>query len=190
MGERKSKSSETYVSKILSLVKQRLGIMSGVRDEYLTARVNATLRSLFFERGIIIDENDMNLTMFIVDFTAWQYENVGNKGMTNDLRLRLNNILVKYTRGKNKPEEGGSKGDGTFDPAPINAAIKMLRKDIKKLQAETIAIADIDTTTLKVVEGELAVNTTNNVLQDSAQPITSTGVHVIVGNIDTLLGAV
>jgi len=90
----------TYATKILSLVKQRLGIMSNVRDAYLTARIEAVLRSLTFERGITIDEDDMNIAMLIVDLSAWHYENVSNKAMSNDLRLRLNNILTKSTGGE------------------------------------------------------------------------------------------
>ena len=89
--------SEEYLSLILSLVKQRLGIMSEARDNFLIASIRSTLQSLFFERGIVINEKDMNLTMFIVDLTAWQYENVGNKSMAGDLRLRLNNIMLQYT---------------------------------------------------------------------------------------------
>lgn len=85
---------------ILSLVKQRIGLMSQVRDDYIEARILASITSLTKEKGITIDETDMNLIMFIVDYTVWQYQSVGNVGaMPIDLRQRLNNILVKYTGG-------------------------------------------------------------------------------------------
>lgn len=44
--------------------------------------------------------------------------------------------------------------------------------------------------TLKVNEGVLDVNTTDNVEQDNTQPITSAAVHMQIGNIGALLGAI
>jgi len=41
--------------------------------------------------------------------------------------------------------------------------------------------------TLKVANGKLGVNTTNDVLQDNTLPITSAGVHTQIGNINALL---
>lgn len=48
----------------------------------------------------------------------------------------------------------------------------------------------IDDNTLSVRDGVLSVNTTDVAEQDNTQPITSSGVHVIVGNIDTLLSLI
>lgn len=48
----------------------------------------------------------------------------------------------------------------------------------------------IDDNTLIVRDGVLAVNTTDVAEQDNTKPITSSGVHVIVGNIDTLLSLI
>lgn len=45
----------------------------------------------------------------------------------------------------------------------------------------------VDHNTLTVKNNVLVVNTTDNAEQDNTKPITSSGVHVIVGNIDTLL---
>lgn len=47
--------------------------------------------------------------------------------------------------------------------------------------------SSIDTTTLKVVNGVLMVNTTDEMTEDDARPITSDGVHTVVGNIEALL---
>lgn len=48
----------------------------------------------------------------------------------------------------------------------------------------------IDGNTLIARDGVLAVNTTDVAEQDNTKPITSSGVHVIVGNIDTLLSLI
>ena len=42
---------------------------------------------------------------------------------------------------------------------------------------------------LKVVEGELMVDTANAVEQDNTRPVTSAAVHVQIGNIEALLAA-
>lgn len=47
--------------------------------------------------------------------------------------------------------------------------------------------ATLDNTTLKVESGVLKVNSTDYAEQDNAKPITSAGVHTIVGNIEILL---
>lgn len=45
--------------------------------------------------------------------------------------------------------------------------------------------------TLKVgADGRLGVNTTNEVEEDNTQPVTSAGVYTVVGNIESLLGAI
>ena len=44
--------------------------------------------------------------------------------------------------------------------------------------------------TLKFVDGVLSVNTTSRVEADNTLPITSAGVHVVVGNIEALLGGI
>jgi hypothetical protein len=41
--------------------------------------------------------------------------------------------------------------------------------------------------TLKITDGVLSVNTTNDVEQDNTLPITSAAIYVTVGNIETLL---
>lgn len=46
---------------------------------------------------------------------------------------------------------------------------------------------NIDDHTLKIENGILKVNTTNNAEQDNTLPITSAGVNTIVGNIEVLL---
>lgn len=48
----------------------------------------------------------------------------------------------------------------------------------------------IDQNTLKFENGVLAVNTTDGAEGDNTRPITSAGVHTIVGNIDALLSQI
>ena len=48
----------------------------------------------------------------------------------------------------------------------------------------------IDGSTLVSRSGTLCVNTTDNAEQDNTRPITSSGVHVICGNINALLQAI
>lgn len=49
---------------------------------------------------------------------------------------------------------------------------------------------NIDVNTLKVAGNTLMVNTTDDAEGDNTKPITSSGVHVIVGNINTLLSRI
>lgn len=90
-----------YIDTLLSVTKQRLGILSDVRDEYIQARCLASLYSLFFERGIKIDPDDTNHLLFLCDYTCWQYRNIDAPGaMPQDIRFRLNNLITKNAGGK------------------------------------------------------------------------------------------
>lgn len=48
----------------------------------------------------------------------------------------------------------------------------------------------LDSQTLVVNEGVLAVNTTNDVENGGARPVTAAGVNVVVGNINVLLSQI
>ena len=60
-------------------------------------------------------------------------------------------------------------------------------KEPKKLD---MPFNTIDGSTLVNRSGTLCVNTTDNAEQDNTRPITSSGVHVICGNINALLQAI
>ena len=95
--ERSGLESE-YIATLLSMTKQRLGIMSVVRDEYIQARCLASLYSLFEERDIKINPEDTNHLLFLCDYTCWQYRNTDTPGdMPLDIRFRLNNLITKYS---------------------------------------------------------------------------------------------
>lgn len=80
---------------ILELIKARIGISSNVRDTYLVAIVNSIIKELEDEKGIILDSENMNHTMFIVDYATWRYQNRdGEKGMPRHLQFRLHNLII------------------------------------------------------------------------------------------------
>ena len=85
-----------FLDALLSLVKQRLGLMSDVRDDYLKPRILASLYTLLKEKAVTIDYNDSNHLLFLVDYTCWEYGNIGvATAMPQHLRARLNELLIK-----------------------------------------------------------------------------------------------
>ena len=87
--------SADYIETLLTLVKQRLGIMSDVRDSYINPRIMAALYSFLKEKGISIDFDDTNHLMLIADCTAWQYSSIGSgEAMPMHLRARLNDLII------------------------------------------------------------------------------------------------
>ena len=88
--------SEALLDMLLSLTKQRLGIMSDVRNSYVEPRILASLFALLKDRNIALDLNNTNHMMLIVDYTVWEYQSVTNhNAMPAHIRYRLNDLLVK-----------------------------------------------------------------------------------------------
>lgn len=57
-----------------------------------------------------------------------------------------------------------------------------------KVMADDVMVLELETDeTLKLENGILSVNTTNDMEQDNTLPITSAGVYTAVGNIEVLL---
>lgn len=80
---------------ILALVKQRLGIMTDVRDEYITARIGAVLDELQEEKGIRLDPQRLNHTLFIVDYVTWKYQSVESGAvMPRHIQFALHNLMI------------------------------------------------------------------------------------------------
>jgi hypothetical protein len=95
--------SDDFIDNIHSVVKMRKGIKSDVRDDYIMIRLLSALMEIGKQKSIIIDENDCNHLIFLADYTVWQYDSFGNhKAMPEDLRYRLNNLLIKDTINKNE----------------------------------------------------------------------------------------
>ncbi len=92
------------VGAILSLVKQRLGIMSDVRDEYLTARIKAVLDELEREKGVKLDPSDYNHILFVVDYTTWKYQSVeSGAAMPRFIQFALHNLMIHSGGGSGAP---------------------------------------------------------------------------------------
>lgn len=80
------------------------------------------------------------------------------------------------------------KGDGVQDV--IVNGDSVVHAGIAYIDIGGLASVDIDRNTLTIENNVLRVNTTNDAEEDNSLPITSAGVHTIVGNIEALLGAI
>jgi len=88
---------------IVSLVKERLGIKSTVRDTYLAAIVDGILTELADEKGLALDGANPYHLMFVVDFATWRYQSRDESGaMPRHLQFRLHNLII---------HTGGGAGD-------------------------------------------------------------------------------
>lgn len=85
-------------AQILSLVKERLGIRTAVRDTYLTAIVQGVVKELEDEKGLTLDQTNMYHLMFCVDYATWRYQSRDESGaMPRHLQFRLHNLMVHAT---------------------------------------------------------------------------------------------
>lgn len=83
-------------NKILSLLKQRLGISSNKRDEYLQAIIDGVVSELETVQGITIDQDNEAHVLFVIDYSDWRYNSRGEDGsMPMHIRWRLNNLYVQ-----------------------------------------------------------------------------------------------
>ena len=78
---------------------------------------------------------------------------------------------------------------------PGTDMIQRIKNDLLKLSEEKADKSDIpfdriDNNTLEIKNKTLCIKTTDDAEEDNTRPITSSGVHVIVGNIDTLLSQI
>lgn len=80
---------------ILTLIKQRLGISSNVRDSYINAIIEGVITELEDEKGINLELENMNQIMFIVDYATWRYQNRdSDTGLPRNLQWRLHNLII------------------------------------------------------------------------------------------------
>ncbi|MNB67226.1 hypothetical protein D3C81_309370 [compost metagenome] len=80
---------------ILSLVKERLGIRSSVRDTYLSAIVSGIIAELEREQGVVLDSANPAHLMFCVDFATWRYTSRDESGaIPRHLQFRLHNLII------------------------------------------------------------------------------------------------
>lgn len=79
----------------LSLVKDRLGLRSTVRDTYLAAIVDGVITELTEEKGLVLVETNSYHLMFVVDLSAWRYQNRDSaEGVPRHLQYRLHNMMI------------------------------------------------------------------------------------------------
>ena len=80
---------------IVSLVKERLGIKSTVRDTYLTAIVDGVIKELEDEKGLVLDGANPYHLMFVVDYATWRYQSRdSDAGLPRHLQFRLHNLII------------------------------------------------------------------------------------------------
>lgn len=80
---------------IVSLVKERLGIKSTVRDTYLAAIVDGILTELADEKGLVLNGANPYHLMFVVDYATWRYQNRDTmEAMPRHLQFRLHNLII------------------------------------------------------------------------------------------------
>ena len=80
---------------ILELTKARLGISTSARDVYLVSIVESILTELEDEKGITLESENMNHTMFVVDYATWRYQSRDSSGaLPRHLQWRLHNLFI------------------------------------------------------------------------------------------------
>lgn len=83
------------ITTVVSLVKERLGIKTTVRDTYLTAIANSVVKELEDEKGLVLDSANSYQLLFIVDYATWRYQSRdSDTGMPRHLQYRLHNLII------------------------------------------------------------------------------------------------
>jgi hypothetical protein len=87
--------TEQQKNTTVELVKERLGIRTNVRDNYITSIVDSVIAELEQEKGLVLDGANPYHFMFIVDYSEWRYSNKGSQeGMPRHLQFRLHNLMI------------------------------------------------------------------------------------------------
>lgn len=85
---------------ILSLMKERIGIRSNVRDTYLQAIVDGVAEELEDEKGLVLDGTNSYHLMFVVDYATWRYQSRDSNGaLPRHLQFRLHNLIISARGG-------------------------------------------------------------------------------------------
>jgi hypothetical protein len=80
---------------VVSLVKERLGIKTNVRNAYLTAIVEGAIKELEDEKGLVLDGANLYHLMFVVDYATWRYQSRdSDTGMPRHLQFRMHNLMI------------------------------------------------------------------------------------------------
>ena len=107
-----------------------------------------------------------------------------------DAELVVGDSVMAYLKGeKGDPGDPGPTGPGVPDGGTTGQVLAKRSDDDQDTEWVDASGggAPIDNETLVIENGVLRVNTTDLAVQDNTRPITSSGVYVIVGNINSLL---
>lgn len=83
------------VTTVVELVKERLGIRTAVRDNYLTAIAKGIIKELEDEQGLSLAADNPYHLIFVCDYAAWRYQSRDSvSGMPRHLQFRLHNLII------------------------------------------------------------------------------------------------
>lgn len=83
----------------LDLLKATLGYKSNVRDVLLKKIIEGVISELTDEKGIKLEYDNTSHLMFVVDLSAFRYDNKGGNVMPRNLEYRLRNLIIKFGGG-------------------------------------------------------------------------------------------
>lgn len=86
-------------TQILALLKAKLGISGTFRDEYLKHLILSVQDEIKKQKKIKIDTNRYDHMDFLIDYSAFRYDNRDNNIlMPKHLQYRLHNLLIENLR--------------------------------------------------------------------------------------------
>lgn len=85
---------------ILSLVKNKEGIKSDRRDDYINNLIPSAIEELKNVKGIDIDLSNPSHVVFVADWTYYQYVNKDKAEMPRYLKQKLHDFQITYRRNK------------------------------------------------------------------------------------------
>lgn len=88
-----------FKASALDLLKATLGYKSNVRDVLLKKIIDGVIYELADEKGIKLEYDNTSHLMFVVDLSAFRYDNKGGNVMPRNLEYRLRNLIIKFGGG-------------------------------------------------------------------------------------------
>lgn len=85
-------------TKLLKIVKWRLGITTDIRDEFIKFLIDSTSKEMKNQQKLEFTEDESELTEFVVDYVSFKYNNTEYKGMPRFLQLKLHNLKINRMR--------------------------------------------------------------------------------------------
>jgi hypothetical protein len=118
----------------LSLLRERLGFTTGVRDNLLQTLLKAELDELKRIHGLSLNLEETSELMLLVDVAAWRYQR-GPDPMPHHLRYKIKQYLIR----------AASRGDlpGVDPGLPIEQITALVNKMIEQHDQSSAAHADI-----------------------------------------------